>query len=645
MGKFEKLLEPVKIGKLEIKNRIVMPPMMTRSAEDGMPSESMINYYAERAKGGTGMIIVEFTKCDSKLEPVISPYHLRLDSQRHQQAFTVLTEAVHQHGGKIALQISPGLGSWVMRKETCPEGYNPVGPTNFANPDLEGRPLTTEEVESLVQSFAAATVMAKDAGFDAVEIHGHSSYLLGQFMSPYVNTRTDKYGDLWRLPVELLEASKAQAGAGYPIIFRISGDEFIEGGRTIEGSVEICKRMEDAGIDCINVSDGTYYVPASNRIFPYMTLPRATYEPESKIIREAVKVPLILAGRLSDPIDALRIVEAGTADIIGIGRGLIADPEIVNKLAEGREDDIRPCMSCNYCIGSMMSIGCELRCAVNAQVFREKELRIEPAEKPKKVFVIGGGPGGMEAARVAALRGHRVTLYEKEDRLGGYLPAASSPEHKKDIMPFLTWHSSNLEHTGATVVLGKEATAELVLQEKPDAVVVSIGASPFVPEIPGVERPNVVSAIDVLLGRVTPGDEVVIAGGGLVGCDVAMFLADKGRRVSIIEMLPDVVLDMVEADGSRAQIVKLLDQKEITCHTNLKVEKIIDDGVIAVNQGGVSQTVKGDTVVLALGLKPRTKLYEALKDKIPELHAIGDCVEARKIGDAVREGFFTAYAL
>ncbi len=645
MSKFERLFESVQIGNLEIKNRFVMPPMMTRSAEDGMPSGPMVGYYEARAKGGTGLIIVEFTKCESSLEPMISPYHLRIDTEKHQKAFTVLTDAVHVGGGKIALQISPGLGSWVIRKQTCPPGYTPVGPTTFANPELIARPLTTEEVETLVQSFGDAALRAKNAGFDAVEIHGHSSYLLGQFMSPYVNTRDDKYGDLWRLPVEMLKSAKDMAGPDYPVIFRISGDEFIDGGRTIEGSLDICRRMEEAGVDCINVSDGTYYTPISNRIFPYMTLPRGTYEPECKAVRKAVNVPLILAGRLSDPNDALRVVEEGTTDFVGIGRGLVAEPELVRKLEQKRENEIRPCMSCNYCIGSMMTEGCMIKCAVNARVFKEKEYKIGPAEKQKKVSVIGGGPGGMEAARVAAMRGHQVTLYEKGDKLGGYLPAASTPGHKKDIIPYLTWLLSDLKSTDVKIILNKEATPELILEGEPDAVIIAVGATPILPEIPGAASPHVVSAIDVLLGGVTIGDKIVVAGGGLIGCDVAIFLADMGKDVTIVEMLPDVVLDMVEADGSRAQVVKLLAQKGITCLSNLKIEEIIDNGVIAVNNDGARQTIQGDAVVLAMGLQAETGLYDALKGKISDLHAIGDCAEVRKIGDAVREGFFAAYAL
>jgi 2,4-dienoyl-CoA reductase-like NADH-dependent reductase (Old Yellow Enzyme family)/thioredoxin reductase len=643
--KFKKLFEPTYIGNIEIKNRIIMPAMVTRSAKDGMVTESMVNYYAERAKGGVGLIIVEFTKCETKIEPWMSSHHLSIDTQMHLKGFTTLTEAIHLNGAKAALQISPGLGGWVLNKDICPPEHQPIGPSTFAGPGRESRPLTTAEVESIVRSFGSATLRAKNAGFDAVEIHGHSSYLLGQFMSPFNNARDDKYRDLWRLPVELLESAKEMAGDDYPIIFRISGDEFIEGGRTIEGTIDICKRMEKAGIDCINVSDGTYYTAESNCIFPYMTLPRGTYVPECREIRKAVRVPIILAGRLSNPNDAVKVLDEGITDYVAIGRGLIADPELPRKIAEGKDDEIRHCLSCNYCIGSMMALRVRLQCAINAQVFRENECKIEQAKKSKIVFIIGGGPGGMEAARIAALRGHQVTLYEKEDRLGGYLTAASTPEHKKHIRQLIKWLSSEVEKAGANVVLGKEVDPEFVLEKKPEVVIVAVGASPLVPEIPGMEKSFVVPAIDVILGKIEVGDEVLVAGGGLVGCDVAMVLADKGMKVTIVEMLSDVALDMKVGDVSRGQILNMLDQKGVACLTDTKIEEIMDGSVVTSNKEGINRKIKANDVVMALGFESRKELFESLNGTISELYAVGDCVEVREIGDAIREGFNLALSI
>jgi 2,4-dienoyl-CoA reductase-like NADH-dependent reductase (Old Yellow Enzyme family)/thioredoxin reductase len=638
--KFQKLLQPARIGGLEIKNRFVMPAMMTGSAKDGMPSEAMVDYYSARAKGGAGLIVVEFTKCETRIEPLISPRHLRIDTQPHQDGFTALTESVHLYGGKIALQISPGLGGWVMSKDRCPQGVDPVGHSRFAGPGKEARALSTDEVESIVQSFGEAALRAKKAGFDAVEIHGHSSYLLGQFMSPLINTRDDKYGNLWRLPVELLLAAKAKAGSDFPVIFRISGDEFIDGGRTVKGTIALCCRMEEAGIDCINVSDGTYYTEESNLIFPYMTLPRGTYAPECRKIREAVKVPLILAGRLSNPDDALKVVEEGIADFVGIGRGLIADPELPNKVAEGRVDEIRPCLSCNYCITSMMSKGVSLVCAVNAQVLKEGECKIRPATRAKKVMVIGGGPGGMEAARVAALRGHQVTLYEKQERLGGYLIEASTPEHKKDIRPLIEWLSSEVKKAGAKIVLGKDVDVGLVSDTRPDVVIVAVGAVPIVPEIMGIQSPNVVTSVDVLRDKTETGETVIVAGGGLVGCDVAMFLADRGKKVGIVEMLPDVALDAGQRDGSRAQVLMLLKKKGVTLYTDRRLEEITEKGVVVKNNNGERSFINTDTVVLSLGLKPKRELYEGLDGKGLEIYAVGDCAQAGKIAEAIHSGFF-----
>ena len=328
--------------------------------------------------------------------------------------------------------------------------------------------------------------------------------------------------------------------------------------------------------------------------------------------------------------------------MISSSRGLIADPELPNKVAEGRVEDIRPCIYCNEgCIGALLVLQ-KLGCDVNAQAGMEREYKIEPAAKSKKVLVIGGGPSGMEAARVAALRGHRVALYEKKDSLGGLLLEASTPAHKKDIAPLIAWLSSQVKKAGATVVLGKEVTTELVAEMRPDVAIVAAGTTPLIPKIPGIQKPSAVTAIDVLLDKAEVGNEIIVAGGGVVGCDVAAFLADKGKKVTIVEMLSDIALDVELFAGSRGTLLAMLGQKGVNSLTDTKLEEITDEGAIVSDKEGASRAIKADTVVLALGLKPSTKLYEALKGKVSEIYAIGDSVEPRKIGDAIHEGFYRA---
>ena len=639
MEKFGNLFQPGKIGKLELKNRIVMPPTVTNYANiDGTVTERLIDFYAERAKGGVGLIIVECTKAESFLEPFVATNLLRISTHQYITGLNDLVEAVHINGAKIALQVTPASGSYVVPPETWPPGYQSISPTEFACPGAVAHALTTDEVEKLVEFYGKAARRVKLAGFDAIEIHGHASYLLAMFMAPYINKRTDKYGDLLRLPLELVEAVKAYAGDDFPIIFRYSVDEFIEGGRDLEGSKAVAKRLEEAGIHAIDVSAGTYYAPESMWVFPPMMFPHGCFVHLAEGIKQTVKIPIIVPGKLFDPFLADRVLQEGKADFIGIARGLIADPEWPRKVAEGRVEDIRKCIACNEgCIRRAISFQ-SITCSINASLGKERKYKIEPAREPKKVLVVGGGPGGMEAARVAALRGHEVILWEKEQELGGQLVLASKAEGKSDIRPLIEWLSTQLKKAGVKVELGKEATPELVTEVKADVVIVATGGISDIPEIPGIEKPIVVTALDLLREKAKVRQEVVVLGGGLVGCDAALFLAERGKRVTMV-VRSDIAYDVEE--NNRAAILTKLAQRGVKWFTHTKTEEITDEGVIATNQQG-RQTFKADTVVLAMGLKPRKELYEALKDKVPELYAIGDCVEARKILNAIHEGFFIA---
>ncbi len=641
--KYEKLFTPMSIGNMKCKNRLVMPPMVTVSCtKDGMVTDAMVDYYAERAKGGTGMIIIEFAKCEMTLESWMSALTLRIDTHAHQCGYTALTEAIHKHGAKAVIQISPGCGSWIMKDARMPPGFTPIGPTEFTSPiGRPARPLTIEQIEFIVDEFGKSTLRAKEAGFDCVDIHGHASYLLSQFMTPYVNNRTDKYGDLWRLPVELLEASKKYAGADYPMMFRISANEYIEGGRDVEGTIDICQRMVDAGLDCISVSNGTYYTPASNCTIPYMTYPKATWEADCKEMRNAFKdIPLIVAGRLNNPDDAIRILEDGTSDFIAIGRGHIADPHLANKIADGKEDEIRQCLACNYCIGTLQAVGSRMECVVNSQCFKEKEREIVPAERSKRVVIVGGGPGGMEAARIASIRGHQVILFEADKELGGQLVEAGKPPHKEPLEELRQSFIAQLSRQIVDVRLNTEFTVDMLDYLKPDVVILAAGLTPWAPPIKGVDSDNVVHSKDVLLGKVETGEKVAVVGAELVGCETALLLADQGKTVTLMRRGPVLAAKVnMYAQGS---MIGQLAMKGVTVHTEVVSYDDINSKGINISKKDEKIAVEADTIVLAAGGSPKNDLLESIQAKMGiagKVISVGDCIEPRSAKEAISEGF------
>jgi len=635
-----RLLESGRIGRLLLKNRIVMAPMVTAMAvpvQEERLSQRDIDFYTARARGGVGLITTSAMHPTRKLEKLTTGEPV-VSSVRCMSWLSELAEAVHDYGAKVAVQLSPGLGRNAMADECVCASALP----NFFRPDIICRELTIEEIKQLVKDFEFSCQVISSAGIDLIEIHAHQGYLLDEFMTALWNKRTDEYGgDLdgrLRLPLELIAAAKRGAGANFPITFRFGLTHYLDGGRTIQEGLEIARRLEAAGVDALHIDAGCY--ETNNRAQPPTTQPPGCNVHLAKMVKEVVGIPVIVVGRLGYPDLAEKVLEEGKADFIALGRALLADPEWPNKVKEGRLEDIIPCLGCHEgCIERIISRK-HVSCAVNPTTGNEKEFTLRAAERKKSVLVIGGGPAGMEAARVSALRGHKVTLWEKGYDLGGNLIPAAVPGFKHDYRRLINYLSTQIRKLGVTTKLGVEATPELIQAMKPDVVFIATGATPVVPDIPGIEKGIAATSVEVLLGKKEVGESVVIIGGGMVGCETALYLAQQGKKVTIIEILDKVMSDMLWINAMDLQ--ELLDDANVKIETSCNVQEIIDEGLIMTDRQDKKRTLEADTIILAVGLKPNRELVETLQGKLPELYVIGDCVESRRVINAIWEGFRTA---
>ena len=629
------LLEPFRIGQMELSNRIVMPAMLTRyGSEEGYVTERTKNYYEARARGGAGLIIVE------------APYvHLRGKSFANQlsisddkciSGLSQLVQTIHKHGTKAAIQLFHGGRT----AKSALSRMQPVAPSPLASLGGEvPKELTVDEIAEIVAYFAEAALRAKKAGFDGVEIHGAHGFLVDQFLSRSSNKRQDDYGGdvpkRARFLIEVIKAIRGAVGRGYPIWCRINGKEYgIDEGTSQEEAKEIARMAQDASADAIHVSAAGPRAPV---VLTTSTFVPAIIADLAEGIKKVVTVPVIAVGRIT-PEAAESILAEGKADLIAIGKGLLADPELPSKVASGRLDDITPCTVCFGCrddVGSPTVVG--IRCQVNVALGREEEYKILPAKKPRKVLVVGGGPGGMEAARVAALRGHKVTLWEKEPRLGGQLIQAAIPPQKDRIARLTIYLQTQLKKLDVEVELGKEATTTMIEEFKPEVVVLATGVKPLVPEIPGMDQAHVVQAGDVLEGKVETGDRVIVIGGEVVGCETAEFLAEKGKKVTVTRRSPEMALGVGRT--LRAFFLGRLLEKGVTLIPEIKYNEVTSNGVVVTTKEGEKKTIEADTVVLATGAIPEKKLYQGIKDKVPEAHCIGDCIAPRTIRDAIAEGY------
>lgn len=624
---------------MNLRNRIVMPAMRTVfAAPNGAVTKRLIDYYVERAKGGVGLIIVEHAYMDTK-ESKSGICQLGVYTDHLIPGLNELVEAIKTQGANTMLQLNHGGGQ--SRFEIM--NMKPVAPSAVPYPTSMPRELTLKEIEEIIEAFGEAGKRAKMAGFDGVEIHGAHGYLICEFQSPYTNKRNDKYGGSFkaraRFPLEVVEKVREKVGTNFTVGYKISVDEYVEGGLTLEESQKFAKMLEDAGVDYIGASSGIY-ATMHHQIQP-MYLPHGYIIHLAEGIKRAVNIPVIGFGSI-DVETGEKIIEEEKADLIAMGRGLIADPEIPKKLAQGRIEDICPCIRCLEC-RVRLDGNRTLRCAVNANVGREGE-EMKTAEKKKKVLIVGGGVAGMEAARVATLRGHKVILYEREDKLGGHLVEASIPSFKEDLKELIRWFSKQLEQLHVEIKLGIEVTPKLVNEIKPDTIILAVGSSSIIPDIPGITKPDVTTAVDMLVGKTKLDDtnELVVVGGGFVGCETALYLVeDQGTpKVTIVEMLDEIAMD-VELLSKRV-LLERLNKAGVKMLAGMKLEEITDDGIICIDKKWNRHHIKADKVVLALGFKPRTQVVKQLKGLASEVYEIGDCVEVRKIRQAVDDGWRTA---
>jgi 2-enoate reductase len=642
-----KLLEPGKIGNLSLKNRIVMASMAHGLLERGGDiTQRAIDYYSVRAKGGTGLIVTGATLVSRAIEysPDIPGLWGMLDSKTNLIMYRRLAEAVHRYeGARVAVQLLPGSGYFAHPDFVKAIGVVGASPLpSLWNPNVLAHELTIEEIDQLVQAMATASALARDAGMDGIEINGHSGYILDEFMTELWNKRTDQYGgsldNRMRFPVEVIQAIKKKAGADYPIIYKIALNHYLEDGRQNEEGVEICRRLEAAGVDCLCIDAGCHLQPELSP--PVTTTPRGIWVDLAEMVKKSVSIPVMAVGKLGYPELAEKVLKEGKADFIALGRPLLADPEWVNKLQAGKQQDICPCIGDLEGCTVYLDTGHHICCTVNPATGREIECALKPAENRKSVLVIGGGPGGMEAARVAALRGHNVTLWEKNNTLGGNLIPASALELKQDYRLLMNYLSSQIKKLGVIIKLKKEATPELVQQAKPDVVILATGSDPIVFEIPGIEKAKVVTALDVLLGKKEVGKSVIVVGGGLVGCETSLYLAQKGKKVTIIEILDSAMRDVFIAN--RVHMLSLLADAKVEIFTDSKILEITDEGAITADKNGNKRNLEAVSVVLALGLKSKEDLSSALKDKVPEVYTVGDCVKPRMVINAIWDGFHIA---
>lgn len=659
--KYSKLFSPIKIGSITIKNRFAMAPMGPLGLADanGGWNQRGIDYYVERAKGGTGLIITGVTFFDQVVEkqdpstvpnPLYKPVNFVKTSRE-------MTERIHAYGSKIFLQLSGGFG-----RVTIPTNVGdipPIAPSAIPHRWLDKtcRAITVDEIHAIVKQFGEAAFHAKRAGFDGVQIHAvHEGYLIDQFAISMFNQRTDEYGgsleNRLRFAKEIVEEIKKTCGDDFPVTLRFSvksmikdwrvgalpGEDFEEKGRDTEEGLKAAKLLENYGYDALDTDVGTYDAWWWNH--PPMYQKKGLYREYCKMVKEVVDIPVFCAGRMDNPDMALEAIENGECDVIDLGRPLLADPDYCNKLRCGKITQIRPCISCHEgCMGRVASYSL-LNCAVNPQAARERVNAYEPILKKKKVLIVGGGVAGCEAARVLAIRGHQPVVYEKGSRLGGNLIPGGAPDFKEDDIALADWYTNELNRLGVHVHLNTELNEEEIKTMDYDTVILATGSKPKVFSLG--DDSHTYTAEQVLLKQKDAGKKTVVVGGGLVGCETALWLAQNGIHVTIVETLDKVMaVNGPLCAANKEMLEALLPFNGVEIITGAKVTEFAN-GEVKVDTKEGSKTIMSDSVILSVGYKEENTLYNNLQFDIPDLYLLGDAKKVSNIMYAIWDAFEVA---
>lgn len=640
---FPMLFSAGNIGNLVLSNRIIMAPMGSNFASaTGEITDAMIAYYQERARGGAGLIMVENSNVDYS-RGQSSATHVRIDDDIFLPGLHALVDAIHREGSKIGIQLNHvgGAGRKTFNGPFAPSSIK-FAFTPDAPPPIE---LSIDDIEDIIYKFGQAARRARVAGFDMVQVHGGHIYLIAQFLCPTTNKRTDQYGGTldkrMKFAVDVVKEVRSSVGTSFPIAFRLNGDSFLPDGLTLDDAKKIGQALERASINALDITCGGVG-PVGSITFSSITEP-ASYAQGWRTylaaeIKKVVSVPVVTVGVIRDPEIAEKILENGKADFIAIGRGLIADPEWPRKASAGNTRSIRKCISCNEGCLSFRMKGWRINCTVNVVAGRERELgALEPAPVPRRICIVGAGPAGMECARIAQQRGHHVSIYEKQKYCGGQLRFASVPPGKDKLNWLIDYLTFQLIATGVEVHTGSQLSAEQILAMDFDALVVATGARPIVPEnlvAPGIDA---ITAHDVLSGSVKiMGEKVIVIGGGAVGCEVAAYLAQDNKQVTICEMLSNLAEDMLAHD--RGDLIRVLQKAGVRICLDSTITSVDNNGVTFKAKDGNEHELHTTSIVLAVGVRPVNELAIQLENRIPEMHIIGDALHCGRIINAIYEG-------